>query len=661
MENLPLPLLQDILEFAVPGYAGYLPPERRNGVTLVLKDLKLVSRAWVPPMRELVRQYRDSTLALLFKTASDRELEQIYQKVSERGAQMTELVVSMGTIDRWSHYFTMPFELWDVVRNVDIDWLSIFAQLPELKSLNLEANYINSPHIIQAIEAAATHCLKLETLVLPADQWGGDDEHIQAVLEKLYDAMKRWKVYGNCGGLRHLKVPTRNSKERFKASKQFFENVVENSPDVEYLDGYKANLSRMDRLTCKDFWLLTLEDWESFNKACTKLREFDWVVAPFGDPFFHVFGQHVKPHMKKLTFGVNMHWNWREYFREVSGVPREDSDDDSSWRRPGYGFLATDPAAALNGCPLLDQLVVKLYHEVNRVMFIPRGMGDVLDFPEEEMVDQNIFNDHFCETLASQCPFLTHFEIMEVGEYFNRKDLKPIQTFTDRGLMALTQLRFLRSLKLRSINCTGHGIFEFLNAQPNEFTGNRAFEITVGGCPEDSRLAFYEVVKVLLTQVADTKDLPCSSKKFALRIENWSYNSRYNVEPAWSEAYLSDLEELMNRVKDAHPSLRQHVVTMNRSGKRFSRIAEFGLYTKHMDPSIYCNWEDWEREEQNTDITVVNREDLLPDDRSAGDSDYSGYAESDFPGYDDYFYGDFYDEESDIDSEYLEDDSDFEM
>ncbi|KAG3200541.1 hypothetical protein PC128_g4495 [Phytophthora cactorum] len=642
LPSLPLPVLQNVLAFAVPGYADYKPPEWRNTrVVSVLKCLKLVSKAWAALIREIIRQYEDPTLILRFKPSwTPPELDHMYQNVSEREPQITE---------------------------VEIDWPRIFANLPTLKTLNLEANYIDSRHVIGALDAAATHCLNLETLVLPSQHFRGDDESIQAVLEKLYAAMKSWRLHGNRGGLRHLKVPLTIYRKKFKASKQFFENVIENCPNVEYLDGYKASLSKIAGLTCKDGWLLTLEDWERLNAACTQLREFDWVVAPFGDPFFRVFGEHVKPQMKKLTFGVNMRWNWRRYFHDcnkAAGVhPDEDWDDDNYGNRQGYGLHATYPAAALKGCPLLDELVIKLYHAVDRNMYIPPDMGDVNDFPEVEMVNQNVFDDRFCETLASKCPFLTHFVIQEVGEYFNRKYLKPISTFTDRGLMALTQLKYLRFLQLRSINCTGKGIFEFLNAQSSELTGNRSFEVTVGGCPEDSTLAFYEVVKELLAQLADTSDLPCARQKFALRIENWSYNSRYSVDPAWSETYLSDLEKLMNRVKDAHPSLRQHVVTMGRSGKSFSRIAEFGLYSVHMEPSIYCSWEDWEQERENKDITIVDREDMLPDDRGFDDaSDFNDY--DDFDDYDDaYLDDDIYDGEgeSDIDSEYLEDDSDFEM
>ncbi|GMF35321.1 unnamed protein product [Phytophthora lilii] len=61
----------------------------------------------------------------------------------------------------------------------------------------------------------------------------------------------------------------------------------------------------------------------------------------------------------------------------------------------------------------------------------------------------------------------------------------------------------------------------------------------------------------------------------------------------------------------------------------------------------------WEQEDKNDGITIVNREDLLPDEQIEEyehDIDLS-------------FYEDFYDGEgeSGVDSEYLDDDSDFEM
>ncbi|EGZ17687.1 hypothetical protein PHYSODRAFT_331624 [Phytophthora sojae] len=365
---LPLPLLQSILAFAVPGYVDDLPVDRRNGITFVLKELKHVSMAW------------------------------------------------------------------------------------------------------------------------------GSDP----VMLKLYNALKKWNEQGNRGGLRHLTVPTRNIKDKVRASKEFFENVTKSCPLIEHIDGYK------------------------FNAGCQNLRKFNWIVAPFGDPYFRVFGEHVKPQVKTLTLGVNMYWKWPWYFHDKSSaagpLPNIDWGEEDYCERPGYGFLATDPGATLKGCPKLDELIIQLYHAVDLDMYIPPDMGDIQDFPEQEMVNQNVFDDHFCVTLASQCPFVTHFVIKEIGNYFNRKELKPIVTFTDRGLMALTKLKFRRSLELRSINCTGRVLLKFLNSQSNKFTGARTFEITVGGSPVDSRLAFYDILKELLVHLAETSDPPCARQKFALRL-----------------------------------------------------------------------------------------------------------------------------------------------
>jgi hypothetical protein len=78
MELLPLPLVQRVLAFAVTGYAETLSPDRRSGIVFVLKELKLVSKAWLAPMREVVHLYRDSTLILKFETATDQELQHMY-------------------------------------------------------------------------------------------------------------------------------------------------------------------------------------------------------------------------------------------------------------------------------------------------------------------------------------------------------------------------------------------------------------------------------------------------------------------------------------------------------------------------------------------------------------------------------------------------------
>jgi hypothetical protein len=118
----------------------------------------------------------------------------------------------------------------------------------------------------------------------------------------LYKALRRWRVEGNLGGLRRLTVPSQNSDDLFRASKEFIDNAVTNCPQVELLDGYKGS----DCLTCDEAWPLTLLHLEKFNKTCTRLREFNWGLGPFGDPYFRVFGEYTKPQLKKLTFGVSI-------------------------------------------------------------------------------------------------------------------------------------------------------------------------------------------------------------------------------------------------------------------------------------------------------------------------------------------------------------------
>jgi len=218
------------------------------------------------------------------------------------------------------------------------------------------------------LEAAAKYCRELEALELPGKEHyqlvpGAGD--VQPLLNALYKALESWRPAGHRRGLRQLKVPTLNEAERFRSCREFFGNVVRCCPQLEYLDGYKQSLCEVDRLTCQDAWLLNLEDWKTFNAACTNLREFNWVVAPFADSYFQVFGEHVKPRLKKLVFCVNMLWDWGRYFYEL------DSEAGAMARtnivhayRAGYGWDAKDPSTALLGCPSLEELEIALYHPV---------------------------------------------------------------------------------------------------------------------------------------------------------------------------------------------------------------------------------------------------------------------------------------------------------
>ncbi|KAF4318742.1 hypothetical protein BBO99_00005488 [Phytophthora kernoviae] len=355
------------------------------------------------------------------------------------------------------------------------------------------------------------------------------------------------------------------------------------------MDGYKDTLCELDKLTCRDDWLITLEQWEIFNATCTKLREFHWVVAPFGDPFFQVFGEYVKPQLKKLTFAVNMLWKWDAYFEECelgSGVAfaAHRALDEFS-ERPGYGIHATDVSSAIKGCPALDDLEIKLYHPVDEDDFgYDAYDNDIDDFPDREMLNIDIFDDRFCETLAAHCPMLTSLSIMEVAEGQN-SNLTPIKAFTDRGLVALAQLKFLTAMHLRTVSCTGKGVFEFLNRLSDEFTGQRTFQI----CLETAG-----------------QNISFIRRKLVLRLMNSNLDS---VDVNWSKSYLRRLEKLVKAVKQKHPSLRLRITTSSRRGKTFRSIIELGLYTAKAEPSRWYGWDD---EEKNRDVTFMNRSEGMP-------------------------------------------------
>lgn len=408
--------------------------------------------------------------------------------------------------------------------------------------------------------------------------------------------------------LRQLTVPTLDEDRGFGRNGEFVDNVVAKCPRIEYLDGYSQSLSDGNRFTCRHFWPLTVGQWQRFCATCTNLREFNWVVAPFGDPFFNAFGAHVKPHLKKLAFGVNMLWDWGEYFRYcdlVSGVSAAaNSGSESAYERPGYGFLATEVASALKGCPALQKLRVCLYHpiEVDPEVYFRPDEFHPDEIPLETTVNKEIFDDHFCEIAATYCPQISYFVIKEVTRRMDPKPL-PIKSFTDAGLVSLAKLKFLSTLRLRPISCTGKGLFEFLNGLSSEFVGQRLFELTLDGGRREDWIDFYASLEELLRLLATTspEELHCTRQKFLLYVSN---SKACRVEAEWSKTYIENLERSIKRIKEVHPSLLMRIVVNGRSESGFECIVDYGIYTAHAEISApYTCWDD---DESDRDVFFIN-------------------------------------------------------
>jgi hypothetical protein len=613
MECLPAPLSSIIVAFAVPDCTEELIPVKRKLPVDKLQPLALVCKSWNSLVRDIVGRFQASSLSLHFSSGSRSEQLELRRRASQRGPKVLDLSIQIGdapprgggahtlrtgVVSTWSH------------NDFPVDWDLLFSRLPALQRLDLSGVQLLSGQAELILRSAAKYCKNVESVVLSdVDEMLQDQVNFDSIFTALYAAMKTWCSEGKRRGLRQLTVPVLDESNRFQSCKQLLDHLIQFAPGVEYVDGYKKTLCELDKLTCRDDWLITLQQWEAFNATCTQLREFHWVVAPFADPFFEAFGRHVKPQLKKLSFGVNMLWEWEEYFDtldEAAGVP---PPSDADWReflqRPGYGNKATDAASALKSCPALEDLDIELYHpaEVEEMGYYdPYEDDETAEFPEHEVLNIDIFGDKFCETLAEHCPLLTSFSIWEVAEGHN-SSLTPIRTFTDQGLVALAQLKFLASMELRTVNCTGNGLFEFLNDLSDDFTGQRTFQICVGGHPSDFRLAFYTAVPELLMQLGarTPEELGWERKKFVLRLKNAHFDS---VEPGWSGQYLRGLERTVQDMKKMHPTLRVRITTSGRRGRTFRSIIELGLYTANAELSPWYGWDD---EESNRGITFVNR------------------------------------------------------
>ncbi|CAI5726520.1 unnamed protein product [Peronospora effusa] len=526
--------------------------------------MALVSKSWYEVVNELVARYQRDTMQLTFNFGSRAEILAIRQQVQLRGRAVRDLRIRMEHSDG-THFVA---GIWWWMEDREISWDVIFSQLPGLKRLDLSLVPLESHHLPILLDLAAKFCLQLEMLILPRKcdvSKMVNGAAIEKVMKALRGAMQRWHRKGTCGGLTQLTVPTREEQDRCHSSTRFIEDVIQFCPNIEYLDGYNHVIDEVDDVTCEEQWMISLDTWEKFNRICTSLRVFHWAVVPFADPFFRVFGEYVKPKLTKLTLTSNLSWNWDEYFErdDITGIRFEE---------PGYGFLANDVIALLKGCPALTKLEIAIDQEKN-------------DEAAAALLDPNIFGDKFWKALVYHCPLLQSLNFHDSSAYGGSLVVRPIQKFTDRGLLALATHTHLTSIELPAVCCSGDGVFEYIKhvfSKKDFAGGHRCLALSLAG-PNDHDTAlphlFYVELAQLLGRLAATREVELGvascSHKASINVFNPHSSS---VDKDWSISYLRDeLKPLMEKVAKAHPTLDVHVVLCRNTEDSFDQIDNLEL------------------------------------------------------------------------------------
>jgi hypothetical protein len=361
-------------------------------------------------------------------------------------------------------------------------------------------------------------------------------------------------------------VPARAEDDLFRSSAQYIQGITQFCPNIEYLDGYRKCLF-FGAPYCSERWFLTLETWEAFNAACTALRDFDWAVVPFADPYFQVFGNYAKPQLRSLSLSANAHWNYDYFCRHCPG-PAEFPEPDFEGDREGYGALALNASAALKGCPSLKELAIEIDFSLN-------------DDARQTYVRTDAYGDAFWEAAATHCPLL---EDAMVSDSSGRLDIKiqPFETLTDRTLITLTRLKRLSECVMAPGRFTGKGIFAYLRcvSMVEDLVGKeRLLQLQIGGYQRIRKADFYQVILDLLQLLSGTSEGALGAAYTRTRTELHVENPyHWKVDANWSEGYMRDeLRPLLLSMRVKHPSLALQVDIVGRDNDRFHRISRLVL------------------------------------------------------------------------------------
>ncbi|KAE9011826.1 hypothetical protein PF010_g12546 [Phytophthora fragariae] len=580
LPSLPLSVFSLVMEFAVSDYDQPLLPRARSPPGKYLRDVALVSKSWLHSVQQLTTQYNRETMAIRLKLGGKEEIKNIQQKVALGGAAVRDLRVFIGKEEKYS-FGTPDYTLLSTeTERVNVDWDSMLMEMPGLRRLDLGLVPLESKHLPKLVRAAGKHCLQLEILVLPRkakQKKTVKGKKIEVVMKELYAAMG-WFLKGGRGGLKQLTVPTRDEAKPHRSGTEFLENVAKFCPSIEYLDGSESAFDGCEGVRCEDKWMVSLETWEKFNRACTSLREFHWAPVPFADPFFRVFGEYPKPQLENLSITANLLWSWKEYLQSCG-------DETAAAIKDCYGKRAKHIAAVFSGCPELTNLTVGI------------DLQDYTDSPTRHF-KIDAFGDEFWGAVAAHCPLLERFAIRNCAN-FEVLSVSPIRTFTDAALLSLADLEYLYSIETNAaVMCTGNGFFEYMHrvlAANTCYEDWRLLELSLGG-QENGFFGvprFYTVVIDLLRRLAEISEedfgAAASSQKLDVYLSN-PYHTK--VSQQWSAVYMREqLRPLMNRVKEVHPSLSLNASVLNRSRDSFTKMDMFSLswHPRNADRDMFYN------------------------------------------------------------------------
>lgn len=547
ISTLPQQLVRVIISFAAISDDGaQFVPSSPQCVVRSLPQLALLSRDWRQLVREMESTHHAATHTLsplsLLDPHADTEslLNALYEELAAKNDSLLELKLVTGVKGPFDGYFMMQeaLKLFQLLEELSIDWHRVFSGCRKLLRLDLSAMPLNSAHIGRILDAASTHCLNLQALVLPATGLGVDDRHLNPVdvMSYLYQALERWHKHGIKRGLVQLTMPKRHnfSDSNFslqQRSEQFLTAVAHFCPNIEYLDGWKATYVDESDLRCDEIWFCGLETWTNFCRSCLNLREFNWFVAPFDRDFLEVFSLFPKPKLKKMTLTCGND----DYFSDflISG----------EYHRPGgFDFTGESVAQVFSACPALEELHMLINKRLYRTMWL-----------------QDRINDDFLHFIAECCPQLRRLTIDEV-DMVGRETV--ISNITDQGLFAIARISRLQSIKLKQTRCSAHGILALVQQNPSP-RDKRHIVVNAGSAAPEYTVQFYDALTELMTAMLAQPTHALANHRF--RLELIVHGMR---EVRYKEAVRRTLLDLKKAMEVRHPGIEIFFCGQTRKTKK---------------------------------------------------------------------------------------------